>query len=65
MMGASNMKGEVKGLKTLIMKDSPSACYVHCFAHQLQLVLVYVAKGDVGCQTFFGNEYYWSFLQTT
>jgi hypothetical protein len=55
MMGASNMKGEVKGLKTLIMKDSPSAYYVHCFAHQLQLVLVSVAKGDVGCQTFFGQ----------
>lgn len=50
--GASNMKGEVKGLKTLIMKESPSAYYVHCFAHQLQLVLVAVAKGNVGCQTF-------------
>ncbi|XP_047950942.1 zinc finger MYM-type protein 1-like [Salvia hispanica] len=37
--GASNMKGEIHGLKTLIMKDSPSAYYVHCFAHQLQLTL--------------------------
>jgi hypothetical protein len=37
--GASNMKGEIKGLKTLIMKDSPSSYYIHCFAHQLQLVL--------------------------
>ena len=53
--GASNMKGEVKGLKTLIMKESPAAYYVHCFAHQLQLVLVAVAKGGVGCQTFFGQ----------
>ncbi|WVZ94354.1 hypothetical protein U9M48_040254 [Paspalum notatum var. saurae] len=53
--GASNMKGEIKGLKTLIMKESPSAYYVHCFAHQLQLVLVAVAKGDVGCQTCFGQ----------
>jgi len=53
--GASNMRGEVKGLKTLIMKESPSAYYVHCFAHQLQLVLVAVAKGNVGCQTFFGQ----------
>jgi hypothetical protein len=34
------------------MKDSPSA---YCFAHQLQLVLVSVAKGDVGCQTFLGQ----------
>ncbi|KAG5586379.1 hypothetical protein H5410_046813 [Solanum commersonii] len=30
--GASNMKGEINGLKTLIMKDSPSAYYIHCFA---------------------------------
>jgi len=67
--GASNMKGEVKGLKTLIMKESPSTYYVHCFAHQLQLVLVAVAKGDVGASTFFCSsftlaEYCWSFLQT-
>ncbi|WVZ49270.1 hypothetical protein U9M48_000642 [Paspalum notatum var. saurae] len=53
--GASNIKGEVKGLKTLIIKESSSAYYVHCFAHQLQSVLVAIAKGDVGCQTFFGQ----------
>lgn len=51
--GASNMKGEIKGLKTLIMKESPSAYYVHCFAHQLQLVLVAVAKGNDDCVWFF------------
>ncbi|XP_042032204.1 zinc finger MYM-type protein 1-like [Salvia splendens] len=31
--GASNMKGEIHGLKTLIMEDTPSAYYIHCFAH--------------------------------
>jgi hypothetical protein len=36
--GASNMKGDIKGLKTLIMQESPSAYYIHCFAHQLQLL---------------------------
>ena len=51
--GASNMRGEIKGLKTLIMKESPSAYYVHCFAHQLQLVLVAVAKGNNDCVWFF------------
>ena len=51
--GASNMKGEIKGLKTLIMKESPSAYYVHCFAHQLQLVLVAVAKENDDCVWFF------------
>ncbi|KAL5571482.1 hypothetical protein UlMin_021079 [Ulmus minor] len=42
--GASNMKGEFNGLKALILKENPYAFYVHCFAHQLQLSLVYVAK---------------------
>jgi hypothetical protein len=51
--GASNMKGGIKGLKTLIMKESPSAYYIHCFAHQLQLVLVAVAKGNTECKAFF------------
>jgi hypothetical protein len=51
--GASNMKGEIKGLKTLIMKESQSAYYIHCFAHQLQLVLVAVAKGNNDCVWFF------------
>ncbi|KAI8525208.1 hypothetical protein RHMOL_Rhmol13G0211600 [Rhododendron molle] len=42
--GASNMQGEFNGLKSLILRDSPCAFYVHCFAHQLQLALVAVAK---------------------
>uniref|UniRef100_A0A8R7TBE8 DUF4371 domain-containing protein n=1 Tax=Triticum urartu TaxID=4572 RepID=A0A8R7TBE8_TRIUA len=35
------------------MKESPSAYYIHCFAHQLQLVLVAVAKGNDDCVWFF------------
>uniref|UniRef100_A0A7N0TTZ7 TTF-type domain-containing protein n=1 Tax=Kalanchoe fedtschenkoi TaxID=63787 RepID=A0A7N0TTZ7_KALFE len=42
--GASNMQGEFNGLKTLIMKENNSAFYVNCFAHQLQLTLVAIAK---------------------
>ncbi|XP_060974064.1 uncharacterized protein LOC115695026 [Cannabis sativa] len=42
--GASNMQGEFNGLKTLILKENPCAFYVHYFAHQLQLCLVYVVK---------------------
>ncbi|CAN1818197.1 Zinc finger MYM-type protein 1 [Linum perenne] len=47
--GASNMKGEINGLKTLILAENSAAYYVHCFAHQLQLTLVAVAKshGDL------------------
>lgn len=51
--GASNMKGPVNGLKKLIMDESPSAYYVHCFAHQLQLTLVAVAKQCGDCGWFF------------
>jgi len=40
-------------VETLIMQESPSAYYVHCFAHQLQLVLVAVAKGNTDCKGFF------------
>ncbi|CAN1121593.1 Zinc finger MYM-type protein 1 [Linum perenne] len=29
--GASNMKGEINGLKSLILAENPSAHYVHCF----------------------------------
>ncbi|KAK8936599.1 hypothetical protein KSP39_PZI012333 [Platanthera zijinensis] len=44
--GASNMKGEFRGLKALILSENSCAFYVHCFAHQLQLVLVAVAEGN-------------------
>ncbi|RLM73361.1 zinc finger MYM-type protein 1-like [Panicum miliaceum] len=53
--GASNMKGHINGLKKLIMDESPSAYYVHCFAHQLQLTLVAVAKENNDCNWFFGQ----------
>ena len=56
--GASNMKGEIKGLKTLIMQQSPSAYYIHCFAHQLQLVLVAVVKDNEPCAWFFDHVSY-------
>ena len=45
--GASNMQGEFNGLKTLILKENECAFYVHCFAHQLQLALVAVAKNHI------------------
>jgi len=56
--GASNMKGHVNSLKKLIMDESPSAYYVHCFAHQLQLTLVAVAKENTDCDWFFGQLSY-------
>ncbi|KAG2630629.1 hypothetical protein PVAP13_3KG538480 [Panicum virgatum] len=38
--GASNMRGEFNGVQKLIRDENPYAFYVHCFAHQLQLVVV-------------------------
>ncbi|XP_020987494.1 uncharacterized protein LOC107465075 [Arachis duranensis] len=45
--GATNMQGEFNSLKSLILKENACAFYVHCFAHQLQLALVVVAKKQV------------------
>ena len=35
------------------MKENKSAFYVHCFAHQLQLTLVVVAKNHINIAEFF------------
>ena len=51
--GASNMQGEFNGLKALILKENDCAFYVHCFAHQLQLALVALAKNHVLVASFF------------
>ncbi|KAL1225040.1 hypothetical protein V5N11_002819 [Cardamine amara subsp. amara] len=47
------MRGELNGLRTLISRESRSAYYVHCFAHQLQLVVVAVAKKHFEVGDFF------------
>ena len=51
--GASNMQGEFNGLKTLILKENPYAFYIHCFAHQIQLALVMVAKKHIQAASLF------------
>ncbi|GKC30785.1 zinc finger MYM-type protein 1-like protein [Tanacetum coccineum] len=53
--GASNMRGEMNGLKALILNECPFAYYVHCFAHQLQLALVAASKDVSEVHTFFKN----------
>ncbi|XP_024979792.1 zinc finger MYM-type protein 1-like [Cynara cardunculus var. scolymus] len=50
---ASNMSGKFNGLKTLILSDNDSTFYIHCFAHQFQLVVVAVAKKHKGIKDFF------------
>ncbi|KAF8077249.1 hypothetical protein N665_1053s0005 [Sinapis alba] len=51
--GASNMKGEFNGLRSLILRENSSAYYVHCFAHQLQLAVVAVVKKHFEVSDFF------------
>ncbi|KAH1211146.1 Zinc finger MYM-type protein 1 [Glycine max] len=51
--GASNMQGEFCGLKNLILKENSYAFYVHCFAHQLKLTLVAIAKNHIQVSSLF------------
>ena len=48
------MRGEFNGLKSLIMRESSTTYYVHCFAHQLQLVVVAVVRKHKRISNFFG-----------
>jgi hypothetical protein len=51
--GASNMRGEFNGVQKLIRDENPYAFYVHCFAHQLQLVVVTVSSSSADIADFF------------
>ncbi|XP_076902894.1 uncharacterized protein LOC143557785 [Bidens hawaiensis] len=51
--GASNMRGEFNGLKAKFLEENKSSYYVHCFPHQLQLVVVAVVKKHLGVGRFF------------
>nr|XP_043613759.1 uncharacterized protein LOC122585701 [Erigeron canadensis] len=47
------MRGHFNGLKAKILEENNSAYYIHCFVHQLQLVVVAVAKKHLGVVNFF------------
>ncbi|XP_031258560.1 zinc finger MYM-type protein 1-like [Pistacia vera] len=51
--GASNMRVEFNSLKTLILRESKFAFYIHCFSHQLQLALVKVVSKHLALGEFF------------
>jgi hypothetical protein len=53
--GASNMRGQFHGLQRRILDENPYAFYIHCIAHQLQLVVVSVAKCCTSVEDFFKN----------
>ena len=49
------MNREFKRLKTLILRENKLTYYIHCFAHQLQLALVAVAKKHLDISWFFNS----------
>ncbi|KAI3684136.1 hypothetical protein L6452_33355 [Arctium lappa] len=51
--GASNMRGQFKGLQALILEDCKCAYYVHCLAHRLQLALMAASQGVIPLRKFF------------
>lgn len=54
MDGCSVMSGQHGGLQALVRQISPSALYVHCMAHRLNLTLVKVSASSVPMKSFFG-----------
>lgn len=57
--GASNMKGEYQGLQAHLKENNNLLMYVHCFSHQLNLVLTKSIDSTKAVKDFFG------LLQTT
>ena len=49
------MRGEFHGLQRRVLDENPYAFYIHCFAHQLQLVVVSVAKCCSSVTDFFNH----------
>ena len=53
MMVLQIMSGSKNGVQSKIRKDQPSAVYVHCMAHKLNLVLVEACKVNRMVNSFF------------
>uniref|UniRef100_A0A2C9U323 DUF4371 domain-containing protein n=1 Tax=Manihot esculenta TaxID=3983 RepID=A0A2C9U323_MANES len=51
--GASKVREKFNGLKNLILRENSSSYYIHCFAHQLQLTLIAIAKKYSSISIFF------------
>ena len=53
--GANTMSGAKSAVQIRVRCHSPSALYVHCRCHQLQLAAVYVAKEHSEVQRVLGT----------
>ncbi|XP_057788934.1 uncharacterized protein LOC131005850 [Salvia miltiorrhiza] len=53
--GASSMRDEFSGLKSLILQENPYAMYSHCFSCQLQLIIIALGKELHVVREFFSS----------
>lgn len=51
---AANMSGNLSGLKTLILQKEPRALFVHCNAHNLNLIVQDAMENVTSARTFIG-----------
>ena len=53
--GAAVMSGSHRGVQSIVKESYPNAHYVHCYAHQLNLVLQQAASQISSVRVFFAN----------
>lgn len=64
--GANTMSGRFSGLQSKIKELSPLALYIHCCAHNLNLVLIDSIRSSLDAVTFFGTlETLYSFITSS
>uniref|UniRef100_H3A3B1 DUF4371 domain-containing protein n=1 Tax=Latimeria chalumnae TaxID=7897 RepID=H3A3B1_LATCH len=64
--GASTMSGNISGLQNRVKEVSPTALFVHCYAQNLNLVLMDAASCCTNAQLFFGTiESLYTFLTSS
>ncbi|XP_022166089.1 zinc finger MYM-type protein 1-like, partial [Myzus persicae] len=64
--GASTMSGRFSGLQSRVKELNPLALYIHCCAHNLNLVLIDSIRSSVVAVSFFGTlETLYTFLTSS
>ena len=53
--GAAVMSGRQRGVQTIVKEKYPNAHYVHCYAHQLNLILQQAVSQVSSIRVFFAN----------
>uniref|UniRef100_A0A452GX58 DUF4371 domain-containing protein n=1 Tax=Gopherus agassizii TaxID=38772 RepID=A0A452GX58_9SAUR len=53
--GASTMSGEISSLQTRIREIAPNALFMHCCAHDFNLILIDALSSNIQTRLFFGT----------